>query len=199
MKPSYFISASLFGLASLLSAYVQGQQDGKKPVAPVVSAPVSMCSAADGLIKLLGGKVIYAQTPEDFFKSSAEYIKPTEDKTSAEGAPVRSVVYSSIEGNWLVSGNSAYFVVGKGTRLRDAVFKFSPKCFRSREDFISQTKASIGKGYRDSTYPPPNDAIKVFNWTWDDPDINHIRRMQVSASSTEYEIEIKIDPAPEEP
>ncbi len=191
------MSASLLALIGPQAAYIQAQPPSKKSAQPVATAPASLCPAADQLISLIGSRAIYAQTPEEFFKSSAGFLKPLQDKTTTEYVTRRTIVYGAAEVKWLVSGNGSYEVGEKITKLEEAVFNFSPSCFQTSNDFIELAKEKIGKGYRHTAAPPPNDAIKEFFWDWKDPDINSIRTMQVTVAGAEYEIKIKVDPAPE--
>lgn len=198
MKLPFFMNSSLLILIGLNAAHIQALPASPKAAQTVASVQASLCPAADQLISLIGSRAIYAQTPEEFFKSSAGLIKPTQDKTSSAYVTRREIAYGAAEGNWLVGGNASYAVGEKYTKLEETVFNFLPSCFRSPDDFIRQAKEKIGKGYRHTPAPAPNDGIKEFFWDWKDSDINFVRTMQVTVAGVRYEIKIKIDPAPEE-
>ncbi|MEY4588524.1 MAG: hypothetical protein RL497_600 [Pseudomonadota bacterium] len=195
MNHSFVIFFMLFHSACGYSA----NADKNEPIQQKSSNAIG-CPEVGELIDIIGRKNIYSQTPEEFFQSAASLIKPIKDNTTQATSQLdREIDFSQINNNWLLSAHSAYGIHSKKIFFGRAEFQFSPSCFKAPADFINMTKSKIGKGYKDLTFPPPDDAIKVYSWHWKDPDINKIRLMQVTASSTIYEIKVIIDPAPTNP
>lgn len=198
IKPPHF---SIIAFAMLFhSACGYSASEVKNEPAPQKSTNPINCSQASELIGIISDKKIFTQTPEEFIASTAALIKPIKDETTqATSESNRDIDFSQTQNNWLASAHSSYSMHSKKIFFNQATFQFPPACFKTPIDFINITKSKIGKGFKDLTFPPPDDAVKVLKWSWKDLNINKIRLMQVTASSELYELKVIIDPAPTDP
>jgi hypothetical protein len=190
----------LTALAFLCFSFFPGcWADTGKKVAPAGLSATSEpgCPGVGELVSVIGNKKIFSQTLEEFMQSTAGTLKLRDEKIIGEGASQsREVTFVEEKGSWLVVAQAMYDIKA-GTNKFDRVrFKFSPSCFGAPDEFIRLSKKHFGKGFRDTSYAPPE---KKLLWEFSDSDVNFVRLIEISASKERYELQIKIDPAPTEP
>lgn len=184
------ISLCLLLSASCVASQPDAEAKSAKPAAAEASA--EKCPAVGEVLKVLGQKQIYAQTPELFLPTLASHLKTGKDETKDLG-PAEKMRSISLSADWLTSGEAVYRVIKAGAEFNSLTLDISKNCFNAPKDFIALGQNLIGKGGKKIKMPPP-DTSEIIIWQWKDPDINMIRTLEITASQDSYLIAVKRDP-----
>ena len=189
------IKAALFvGLLSLVTC-----TQAKTEV--VTAKPALDCAGVSKLLTLVGQKKIFDQSPEQFLNSAQDIftVKSKEVKSMGEPFYSHDYIYSAVTGDWLISAKGSYDdqTETRALKFNDLTVSVNPACFVSSQSFIDLAGELVGEGYRDGNLDVTDEFFSR-DWYWADPDENLQRTLTLHPYDDEYEIKLKIEPAPTE-
>ena len=190
------IKAALFvGLLSLVTC-TQAKTEA------VAVKPALDCAGVSKLLTLVGQKKIFDQSPEQFLSSAQDIFTVKSKEVKSKGEPFfnHTYTYSAVSGDWLISGVNKYddMTETRALKFSRLTVLVKPACFASAQSFLGLARELVGDGYTDAIFDGPD--LRLWReWIWVDPDVNNQRVLSLQTYyEKEYEILIKIEPAPTE-
>lgn len=170
----------------------------EQPAAIATKSQAPVCEQANALLANLGTKNIFSTTPDDFLKSTGDFLKIQNDTTVAPalGMVMRKIEFTPSK-EWLESGELNYDVVEGQAIFDGATFVLNSSCFAEPGQLLTLSAKTLGEDFNQTQSASP-DTVTNRIWYWPDPDANYIRFIDLYAGETLYHIKVERDPAPQQ-
>lgn len=161
------------------------------------AATSSACPQAEPMLHLIGSKILFNGTPEEFLQRAQSTLQVESDNTFSP-IPVltRRNIHFKKQEAWLQEAEVRYDIEEGKAVFDGAVFEIPPGCYSSPEQFLKASAEAIGPDFKDGSAGDPTVINRT--WYWPDPDENYIRYISLFAGNDLYHIKVERDPAPQE-